>query len=182
MVVHTWVLPCGPLIKNPDIPIIPEEKNFLIFFLQNSDFLLKYYVKKLCIPKGRANLGGMKKEFCSTNGYIKYAGIHLIVELWKAQNLSSLPKIREILKKAVQACGATLLKIDLHKFTPYGGISGVAIIQESHISIHSWPEYKYAAIDIFVCGDVDPYKAIPVLKKEFKPKELQVMEVKRGLF
>jgi len=124
----------------------------------------------------------MKKEFCSTNGYVKYAGIHLIVELWKANNLSSLPKIKQILEECVKACGATLLKIDLHKFNPQGGISGVAIIAESHISIHSWPEYKYAAIDIFVCGEVDPYKSIPVLKKGFKPKKIQIMEIKRGVF
>ena len=124
----------------------------------------------------------MKREFCSTNGYVKYAGIHLIVELWKANNLSSLPKIKKALQESVKACGATLLKIDLHKFNPQGGISGIAIIEESHISIHSWPEYKYAAIDIFVCGDVDPYKAIPVLKKKFKPAKLQIMEVKRGVF
>jgi len=124
----------------------------------------------------------MKKEFCSTNGYVKYAGIHLIVELWKASNLSSLPKIKKALQESVKACGATLLKIDLHKFNPQGGISGVAIIAESHISIHSWPEYKYAAIDIFVCGDVDPYRAVPVLKKQFKPAKVQIMEIKRGVF
>jgi len=123
----------------------------------------------------------MKKEFCCTNGYIKYAGTHLIIELWNAQHLSSLPKIKTILQKAVKTCGATLVKINLHKFTPSGGISGVAIIQESHISIHSWPEYKYAAIDIFVCGGINPYKAIPVLKKNFKPKDIQVMELKRGM-
>ncbi len=124
----------------------------------------------------------MKKEFCSTNGYVKFAGTHLIVELWNAKNLSSLPKVKKILEDAVKACGATLLKIDLHKFSPYGGISGVAIIKESHLSIHSWPEYGYAAIDIFVCGNVNPYKAIPVIKKGFKTDEVQVMEVKRGIF
>ena len=124
----------------------------------------------------------MKREFCSTNGYIRYAGIHLIIEIWEAKNLSSLPKIKDILKKCIVACGVTLLKIDLHKFTPYGGISGIAVIKESHISVHSWPEYKYAAVDIFVCGEVNPYKAIPVLKKGFQPKTMQVMEIKRGLF
>jgi len=124
----------------------------------------------------------MKKEFCSTNGYLKFAGTHLIVELWNAKNLSSLKKIEKILKDAVKACEAHLLKINLHKFSPYGGISGVAIIQESHLSIHSWPEYKYAAVDIFVCGNVDPYKAIPVLKKGFKTEDIQIVELKRGVF
>lgn len=124
----------------------------------------------------------MKKEFCSTNGFVKFAGTHLIIELWNAQNLSSLKKIEKILKEAIKACGATLLKIDLHKFSPYGGVSGVAIIKESHLSIHTWPEYKYAAIDVFVCGNVNPYKAIPVIKKGFKTENIQVAELKRGVF
>lgn len=122
-----------------------------------------------------------KKEFCSTNGYVKYAGVHLVIEIWQAKNLSSLSLIEEALRKAVEACKATLLKIDLHQFSPSGGISGVAIIQESHISIHTWPEYKYAAIDIFVCGDVDPYKAIPVLKEYFGSENMQIAELKRGI-
>ncbi len=123
----------------------------------------------------------MKKEFCSTNGFVKFAGTHLIIELRRAKNLSSLSTIKKILEDAVKACGATLLKINLHKFSPYGGISGVAIIKESHLSIHSWPEYGYAAIDIFVCGTVNPYKAIPVIKKGFNTEDIQVVEVKRGV-
>lgn len=123
-----------------------------------------------------------KKEFCATNGYIRYAGVHLIIELWKAKNLNSLPAIRRILKKTVSSCQATLLKIDLHKFSPRGGISGIAVIAESHISIHTWPEYGYAAIDIFVCGTIDPYKAIPVIKEGFRPEEIQIAELKRGIF
>ena len=123
-----------------------------------------------------------KKEFCSTNGYIKYAGVHLVIELWDATNLNSLSKIQQIFEDAIDAIGATLLKIDLHKFSPSDGISGVAIIQESHLSIHTWPEYNYAAFDIFVCGNVDPYKAIPVLRQGFQPGKLQVSEIKRGIF
>lgn len=61
--------------------------------------------------------------------------------------LSDSNRIREIIINAIEACGATMLGIDLHVFTPNGGISGVAILQESHLSIHTWPEYSYAAID-----------------------------------
>ena len=124
----------------------------------------------------------MRKEFCATNGHIRYAGIHLIVELWNPKNITDLKKAKRILTEAIKACKATLLKIDLHKFSPYNGISGVAVLKESHISIHSWPEYKYAALDIFVCGTVDPYLAIPVLKKGFSPKKIQITEIKRGIF
>ena len=122
------------------------------------------------------------KEYCYSDGHIRYAGIQLIIELWEGRNFAALPKIRKILKDSVKACGATLLKINLHKFSPSGGISGVAIIKESHISIHTWPEYKYAAIDIFVCGEVNPYRAITVIKKGFRPKKIQVAELKRGIF
>ena len=123
----------------------------------------------------------MKKEYCCTKDNIKYAGTHLIVELWNGKNFSSLPKARKILIDSVKACQATILKINLHKFSSSGGLSGVAIIKESHLSIHTWPEYKYAAIDIFVCGEVNPYKAIPVIKKGFKPQKIQVAELKRGI-
>ena len=124
----------------------------------------------------------MKKEFCSTNGFVKFAGTHLVIELWNPKNITSLPKVRKILQDAVKACQATLLNIELHKFSPYGGISGVGILKESHISIHSWPEYNYAALDIFVCGTVNPYKAIPVLKKGFSTNNIQISELKRGIF
>lgn len=123
-----------------------------------------------------------QKEYCCTNGYIKYAGTHLIIELWKGKNFSSLSKIEQIFKDAIKACGVTLLKIDLHKFSSSGGVSGVAVIKESHISIHSWPEYEYAAMDIFVCGDVNPYKAVPVIKEGFGAEKIQITELKRGIF
>jgi S-adenosylmethionine decarboxylase len=123
-----------------------------------------------------------KKEFCGTNGYLKYAGIHLLVEVWHSSHLTSLPRLEKMLRKCVESCEATLLNIDLHEFSPNGGISGVAILQESHISIHTWPEYKYAAMDIFVCGTVDPYKAIPVIKSSLTPQHIQISEIKRGIF
>ncbi|UCB56447.1 MAG: adenosylmethionine decarboxylase [Candidatus Omnitrophota bacterium] len=124
----------------------------------------------------------MKKEYCSSNSHIKYAGTHLIIELWDGKNFSSLLRIKKILEDAVKACGATLLKINLHKFSSSGGISGAALLKESHISIHTWPEYKYAAMDIFVCGSVNPYDAIDVIKKGFTAKNIQIAELKRGIF
>jgi S-adenosylmethionine decarboxylase len=120
-------------------------------------------------------------KYCGSNGTMKYAGIHLIIEVWRARYMTDIRRIEMILRKAVDACGATLLGIDLHKFSPSGGVSGVGILQESHISIHTWPEFEYAAIDIFVCGTIDPYKAITVLKEGFQPGDIQVMEVKRGI-
>jgi len=111
----------------------------------------------------------------------KYAGVHLLLEFWGAENIDSLAKIKEALTQAVKAAEATLLKVDLHKFSPQG-ISGVAIIAESHISIHTWPEYQYAAIDIFTCGEkARPYQAVDILKKWFNPVKVEITEIKRGI-
>ena len=119
--------------------------------------------------------------YCGQTGQVRYAGIHLLVELWRARHLTDPPRIRAVLNEAIQACGATLLSMDLHTFSPNDGVSGVAVLQESHLSIHTWPEFGYAALDVFVCGTLDPYKAIPVLREGFRPEQMQVMEVKRGI-
>lgn len=122
-----------------------------------------------------------KNKYFGSNGVITFAGIHLIVELWGSTGIDNIENVRTTMTQAVKDCGAHLLNIDLHEFTPYGGISGVAVLQESHISIHSWPEYDYTAMDIFVCGSVDPYKTLPIIKKNFKPKSMQISEIKRGI-
>jgi S-adenosylmethionine decarboxylase len=136
-------------------------------------------------PKGFLNTQKIKS--CTFSEYQnpgktqgKYAGRHILLEFWGAQGINSITKVKKALTQAVKASGATLLKIELHKFSPQG-ISGVAIIAESHLSFHSWPEYKYAAIDIFTCGEkVKPQKAISVLKKFFKPSKVEIKEIKRG--
>jgi S-adenosylmethionine decarboxylase len=123
----------------------------------------------------------VRQEFCGNDGKIRFAGIHLLVELWHAKHMTDAAKIRNILVNAIDACGATMLSIDLHVFSPNGGISGVAVLQESHISIHTWPEYDYAALDVFVCGTIDPHNAIVVFKSEFQPEKIEVQEIKRGI-
>ncbi|MFH0910664.1 MAG: adenosylmethionine decarboxylase [Planctomycetota bacterium] len=120
-------------------------------------------------------------KYCGSNGVVRYAGIHLIIEVWQARYLTDARMIETIMREAVAACGATLLRIDLHEFSPNGGISGVGILQESHISVHTWPEYDYAAMDIFVCGTLNPYGAVEVLKRGFQPGKIQIMEIKRGI-
>ncbi len=68
----------------------------------------------------------------------------------------------------------------MHHFQPNGGISGVAVLAESHISVHTWPERNYAAFDLFMCGDSEPHKAIPIFEKAFKPGRVVVSEHLRG--
>lgn len=122
-----------------------------------------------------------KSVYCKGETF-SYAGKHLIVELWGAKNISSEENTKEVLKNSVEICGATLIEVHAHTFSPYDGISAIAVLKESHISVHTWPEFRYAAVDIFVCGDVDPYLALPVLKEGFAAEEIQVMEFKRGIF
>jgi S-adenosylmethionine decarboxylase len=110
-----------------------------------------------------------------------YAGVHLIIDLWGVSDLDDMEKVRSALLDCVSACGATLRDLNLFQFSEGGGIAGVVMLMQSHITIHSWPEERYGAFDAFVCGETDPYKIIPVLKEAFRPKEIQVAEYRRGL-
>ncbi len=112
---------------------------------------------------------------------LKFAGTHLLLELWGARNLDDPKRIDTWLCNAARAAGATILHSHFHHFSPNGGVSGVVVLAESHISIHTWPERDYAAVDIFMCGSCDPYKAIPVLKEAFEPATVQLSEHRRGL-
>ena len=121
-----------------------------------------------------------KDHFINRNGLV-YAGSHVIIDLWEAKGLDDRDRIETALIDAVQAAGATLLHIHLHKFEDGGGISGVAVLAESHISVHTWPEKGYAAFDVFMCGDAEPRKALDVFKKAFEPGRVVVGEHKRGV-
>ena len=122
-----------------------------------------------------------QSEYCGCANGIKYAGIHLLIEIWQARYLTDPAQIRKAFIQAIDTCGATLLGLDLHVFSPNGGVSGVAVLQESHLSIHTWPEYEYAAIDIFVCGTINPHLVLPVLEAAFQPGRMEVKEFKRGV-
>ena len=121
-----------------------------------------------------------KDYFIEHNG-MKYAGTHLLLDVWGGENLDDIDHIEAALKECVEVAGATLLHCHLHHFTPNGGVTGVLVLAESHISIHTWPEKAYAALDIFMCGDAEPHKAIPVLKRAFSPDHMGINENKRGL-
>lgn len=111
---------------------------------------------------------------------VSCAGAHLIVDVWGADQLDDLELMERTMREAVEAAKATLLHIHLHHFTPNGGISGVAVLAESHISVHTWPERQFAAFDIFMCGDAKPELAVEVLRTHFHPGQFQVQELLRG--
>ena len=110
-----------------------------------------------------------------------FAGRHLIIDLWGCQQLDNLSFIERTLRDAAKIAGATLLHIHLHHFTPNGGVSGVAVLAESHISIHTWPERGYAALDIFMCGNTQPKKAVELLKQQFQPQRIEISTHLRGI-
>lgn len=109
-----------------------------------------------------------------------FAGTHIIIDLWGASKLDKLQVMEKAFRDSVKECGATLLHIHMHHFTPNGGISGVAVLAESHISVHTWPEADYAAFDVFMCGDAEPHKATEILRKAFLPSRVDVREILRG--
>ena len=104
----------------------------------------------------------------------------MLFDCWNASNLDDLELIEQTLRDAVAATNATLLHIHLHHFSPNGGVSGVAVLAESHISIHTWPERNYAALDVFMCGATEPDHALPIFKKAFQTDSIAVSEHMRG--
>ena len=124
--------------------------------------------------------GEYEDHFVERDGVL-FAGMHLIVDLWGAKHIDDLPIMESALRQCVQKCQATLLHIHLHHFLPNGGISGVAVLAESHISVHTWPERNFAAFDIFMCGDSKPEEAIGVLKRAFSPMDMHIKENLRGV-
>ena len=119
-------------------------------------------------------------HFIVRNG-VEFAGTHIIIDLWGAKKIDDLALMERALRSAVDVAGATLLHLHLHHFTPNGGISGVAVLAESHISVHTWPERDFAAFDVFMCGDAEPEKCIPVLREAFTPNSINISEHLRGV-
>jgi S-adenosylmethionine decarboxylase len=112
---------------------------------------------------------------------VRALGRHLIIEMFDADNLNDADLLESALIQTVEAIDGTLLDCRVVQF-PVHGVTGVAIISESHVAVHTWPEYSYAAIDIFTCNmDVDIQPGIDVMCSYFVPGRIEVVEVKRGI-
>ena len=122
---------------------------------------------------------GVRRDHSVVRNGARCAGVHLIIDLHGARRLDEIDYIETVMRRCVDAAGATLLHIHLHRFRP-DGVSGVAVLAESHISIHTWPAAGYAALDIFMCGDTDPDKCVPILREAFAAKRVEVSEILRG--
>lgn len=108
-------------------------------------------------------------------------GTHVIADLYGCRGLDDLALVDRALRDTVAAIGATLIGLHLHPFGEGQGITGVAMLAESHISIHSWPEHDYAAIDIFVCGDGHDVDAgVAVLTAALRSERAVLQHIGRG--
>lgn len=112
---------------------------------------------------------------------LRFVGSHLLLDLWGARHLDDPDAVEDALRSAAAAAGARVLHVHLHRFPANGGVSGVVVLAESHISIHTWPERGFAAVDIFMCGGCDPYQCVPPIKRAFHPDSIQLTDQKRGL-
>lgn len=111
-------------------------------------------------------------------------GRQILVEYYDCDSnkINDVEFIESSFLAATKASGATIISHNFHKFSPHG-VSGMVVIAESHISIHSWPEYNYAAVDIFTCGDtIDPWVIQEYLKEALESNNISSMEMKRGMF
>lgn len=108
-------------------------------------------------------------------------GRHVLIELWDCNPAINRPQsVRAAICQGVEEIGATLLHLYVHEFSPQG-VTGVAALAESHLTLHSWPEHGYLAADVFTCGDqVDPLALVDVLTEWFEPGFVEVKELERG--
>ena len=110
-------------------------------------------------------------------------GTHLLLEMREcnSKNLGSLEFVTNAMKNAALEAKATIVEVAFHEFSPFG-ISGMVVIAESHLAIHTWPEYGYAAVDVFTCGDlIKPQVAAKFLIEKFECKNPSIVEMKRGV-
>ena len=123
----------------------------------------------------------ISKDHFIVEDNVEYAGKHIILDLWDISFNNRLKTLEKTIKNAIDIAKANLLHIHLHRFGKGQGISGVAVLAESHISVHTWPERNYIAFDIFMCGDTNPEEAVHYLIKYFKPRKKKITIIKRGI-
>jgi len=111
-----------------------------------------------------------------------YAGIHILAEFWEVKKIEDEGEIKRMLFEAAKEAKNTPIKAMVKKFLPQG-MTGIILLAESHIAIHTWPERNYAAIDIFTCGSHTlPEKALDYLRMKFNPRKTEVKTIKRGRY
>jgi S-adenosylmethionine decarboxylase len=126
-----------------------------------------------------ASSAEVRKDFFVERDGVSYAGSHLIIDVFGASRLDDQAHMERTLAACAEQAGATLLHIHTHKL-PSGGVAGVAVLAESHISVHSWPERGYAAFDVFMSGGANPHAVLDELRDAFAARDVVVKEHRRG--
>lgn len=154
---------------------------FLIEFICNLSIL--NYKLQLFIIDGRIIIY-FNSEKGGKENRMKALGRHILAEIYGCDPgiLNDKEAIEKIMVDSALEAGAEIRETAFHKFSPQG-ISGVVVISESHLTIHTWPELGYAAVDVFTCGDrINPWDACNYLTEKFNAGYMTATEVKRGLF
>jgi S-adenosylmethionine decarboxylase proenzyme len=113
---------------------------------------------------------------------MKALGKHILCEFYGCDQacIADADRVREILLEAAEVAGATIVDSMFHQYSPHG-VSGVVVIEESHLAIHTWPEHGFAAVDLFTCGEsVDPWAGFHVIEEAFQAENSSSIELKRG--
>lgn len=110
----------------------------------------------------------------------QFAGRHVLADFWGVERMGDLEFIQRAIEESARKAGATILHSYYHPFGEGMGVSGVTVLSESHISIHTWPERNFASLDVFMCGDCDPQVAVDYLKEVMKPTSVDEGMHRRG--
>ena len=112
-----------------------------------------------------------------------FLGSHIILDVWteELKYLTNVKLMEDLLSSAAKIACATILSSNFHEFGEGFGITGVLVLAESHISVHTWPEYNYAALDIFMCGNSEPKEAVRFICDRLKVTKSSTQEILRGI-
>ena len=108
-------------------------------------------------------------------------GLHLLVDLWGGPHLADPAALEAALLGAAHSAGATVIASQFRAFPGHAGVTGMVLLAESHISIHSWPELGFAAVDIFMCGTANPHTACHHLVQALGAERVKITEIRRGM-
>lgn len=126
------------------------------------------------IPEEFLNASAQRAQQAS-NGL----GRHIIAEFWDCENAQSETGLAEAIEQAVRSARATLLDLKIRRFYPQG-YSAIALLAESHLSLHAWPELGYVALDVFTCGEAEPQQIVHHLEQHFRPRDTEYIKIPRG--
>lgn len=122
----------------------------------------------------------LNTEFLLYDGKHVFAGRHILFDFIGSPHINDIKYIEKVLKESAEKAGAEILHSHFHIFGPENGLTGVLVLKESHISIHTWPESDLMTLDIFMCGMCNPYVSFEYLSETLKPKIVKMMYTRRG--